>query len=296
MGMSAPGEIHRLQAIARPTVRLVTNVAAAHLEGTGSLDGVARCKQELFDGARAGDVLLVNQDDPRVAEMPYPKLEGLRLLRYGQSNGCDISLRTAVVDPSSLDTLVQIETPRGAFTARLSAPGQHIALDALAAAAVGHALGLGNDGIAAGLNAWKPIGMRMRVEHLPGGITVLNDAYNANPASVCAALKTLAALPGRRIALLGDMLELGADEARAHREICTLAGALALDLVGLAGPRMLAASSAASGAGEVVTAVDAVALGRALSGRLRPGDTLLVKGSRDARMERVLQVLSEPSV
>ena len=139
--------------------------------------------------------------------------------------------------------------------------------------------------------------MRMRVERLPGGVIVLNDAYNANPDSVRAALETLASLPGRRIALLGDMLELGSAEARAHEEIATLAGTLGLDLVGLAGPRMAAAAPFVAmgkpgpGAGEVVVAEDAEALGQALSGRLAEGDVVLLKGSRGAGMERVLQSL-----
>lgn len=292
LGMSGPGEIQRLQEICRPTVRLITNVAAAHLEGTGSLEGVARCKQELFDGTRAGDTVLINDDDPRVSAMPLPDVPDLRVLRYGRSQGCDVSLQAMRVDPVSLTTLVQLQTPRGTVAARLAAPGEHIALDALAAAAVGHALGLEPEGIAAGLGDWAPVGMRMRVDRLPGGITVLNDAYNANPASARAALETLAVLPGRRIALLGDMLELGTAEAAAHTEVCALAGALGLDLVGLAGPRMSAAAAAVQGAGEVVVAVDAEALGRALAGRLASGDVVLVKGSRGARMERVLQSLS----
>ncbi len=291
LGMSAPGEIHRLQEISRPTVRVITNVAAAHLEGVGDLDGVARCKQELFDGARSGDQILVNLDDPRVAQMSLPEGLELRVLRYGESHGCDVSLTAWRVEPRTLSTLVQIQTPRGTVAARLVAPGEHIALDALAAAAVGVALGLEPEAIAAGLRAWEPVGMRMRVDTLPGGVTVLNDAYNANPASARAALQTLAALPGRRIALLGDMLELGSAEAEAHREVCTLAGQLGLDLVGLAGPRMGAAADAVVGAGEVLVAGDAAGLAESLRGRLLPGDVVLVKGSRGARMERVLQQL-----
>ncbi len=292
LGMSAPGEIQRLQEICQPTLRIITNVAAAHLEGTGSLAGVARCKQELFDGARPGDVVLINDDDPRVSAMPLPVVPDLRVIRYGRSQACDVSLLTARVDPATLATLAQLRTPRGTLFARLAAPGQHIALDALAAAAVGHALGLDPEQIAAGLGLWAPVGMRMRVDRIPGGPIVLNDAYNANPASARAALRTLAELPGRRVALLGDMLELGEAEVAAHREIARLAGALGLELVGLAGPRMSAVRDACVGAGELVVSPDAQTLGQALVGRLGPGDVVLIKGSRGARMERVLQAFA----
>jgi UDP-N-acetylmuramoyl-tripeptide--D-alanyl-D-alanine ligase len=236
--------------------------------------------------------VLVNDDDPRVRAMSLPDVSGLQVLRYGRSQHCDVQLLTAHVDASSLTTLTDVKTPRGTARARLAAPGEHIALDALAAAAVGHALGLGPDDIAAGLDTWAPVGMRMRVDRLASGVVVLNDAYNANPASVRAALETLAGLPGRRIALLGDMLELGDAEAEAHREIAALAASLELDLVGLAGPRMGAAADADSAATELVVAEDATALGLALAGLLQPGDVVLIKGSRGTRMERVLQALS----
>ncbi len=284
MGMSAPGEIALLQDICQPDLRLITNVSAAHLEGTGSLQGVASCKQELFDGAREGDVLLVNQDDPLVRAMPLP--EGVRVVRYGSETGCDLRLRLAQVDAESLDTRVQLELPDGdTLVARIPSPGHHLALDALAAAAVGWALRVPKEAIAEGLSRYRPVGMRMRVEQR-AGLTVLNDAYNANPASMKAALDTLAGLTGRRrVALLGDMLELGATEAEAHREIAEYAASLGLDLLGLCGPRMGAQRPDASG---LVRAEDSQALGAAVAGLLRPGDVVLVKGSRGARMERVL--------
>ncbi len=288
MGMSGPGEIALLQEIAAPDVRLITLVSAAHLEGVGSLEGVAACKQELFDGARPGDTALVNADDPRVAAMPLPA--GVRVLRYGSSRGCDVRLRRVEVDPVTLSTLAVIGTDVGELEARVSAPGRHLALAACAAAAVGRALGVSPGDIAAGIAGYRPVGMRMRVERRAGGITVLNDAYNANPASTAAALETLAGLVGgRKIALLGDMLELGAAEASAHAEAAALAGRLGVDLLGLVGPRY--APHPAAGAGEVLRAPDADALRAALAGRLRPGDVVLLKGSRGVRMERVLQDL-----
>jgi len=285
MGMSAPGEIAELQAIGRPTHRLITNVSAAHLEGTGSLRVVAACKQELFDGARHGDTLLVNDDDHRVRSMPVPP--GTRVLRYGSEQGVDVRLIHAELDLNRLHTLVQLEIHGQSLTARVPSPGRHLALDACAAAAVGWVLGVDTDSIAAGLGRYRPVGMRMRVEQR-GGITVLNDAYNANPASMKAALETLAAIRGRRrIALLGDMLELGADEDEAHREIVELAVSLDLDLIGLAGPRMTRCVPPGA-----LIAADSTELAQLLIGELRDGDVVLVKGSRGARMERALDGLS----
>jgi UDP-N-acetylmuramoyl-tripeptide--D-alanyl-D-alanine ligase len=289
MGMSGAGEIALLQGLAAPSVRLITNVSAAHLEGTGTLAGIAACKQELFDGARPGDVLLVNVDDPLIAAMPLPS--GTTVLRYGSEIGCDVVLKESIVDGSELSTRVVLQTPTGVVEATVSAPGHHIALDALAAAAIGVALGVGPAAIATGLQRYRAVGMRMRVERY-GGVTVLNDAYNANPASVAAALKTLADAVGRRrVALLGDMLELGEAEVEAHRAVVRLASDLGIDLLGLAGPRMAAAAEVATV--PTVVAEDADALREALAGALVPGDVVLVKGSRGARMERVLQGLGD---
>jgi UDP-N-acetylmuramoyl-tripeptide--D-alanyl-D-alanine ligase len=284
MGMSAPGEIALLQDICQPDLRVITNVSAAHLEGTGSLEGVAACKQELFDGAREGDVLLVNQDDPLIRRMPLP--EGVRVIRYGSEIGCDLRLRLARVDADHLATHVQLDFPGGhTVTAQIPSPGHHLALDALAAAAVGWALRIPEADIAEGLARYQPVGMRMRVEQR-GGLTLLNDAYNANPASMKAALDTLAGLTGRRrVALLGDMLELGEGELEAHREIAEHAASLGLELLGLCGPRMGAQRPEQPG---LVVAEDSVALGQAVAGLLQPGDVVLLKGSRGARMERVL--------
>ncbi len=293
LGMSAPGEIALLQSIARPDLRLITNVAAAHLEGTGDLDGVARCKRELFDGTRPGDTVLVNADDERVAAMPIPPAR--RVIRYGASRGCDIRLIRAAIDPGRLTTRVQIDTGVGPLQVELAAPGLHLARDAAAAVAVARALEVAPEAIAEGLARWRPVGMRMRVERyrLPGGggIAVLNDAYNANPLSTAEALRTLAAVAGtRRIALLGDMLELGEGEAEAHAAILELAAGLGLDRLGLAGPRYAAA--ARGWTGEALVAGDAEALRERIVEQLRPGDVLLVKGSRGLRMERTLRGLT----
>ncbi len=294
MGMDRLGQIDRLQRISRPEVRLITNVGPAHLEGVGSIEGVATAKGELFLGARPGDTCCVNIDDPRIAALPIP--EGVRVLRYGRAKGADVRLTDAVVDAATLSTRYRVELAHGgAVLGTLSSPGLHLALDATAAIAAGVALRLPVEGMAARLARYEPVGMRQRIEAGPGGIRVINDAYNANPISTAAALETLSVVSGaRRVALLGDMLELGSSEASAHREMVELAARLKLDLVGLAGPRYAAAAEAAglSHHPAFLLAPDAPALGRALQRRLHAGDLVLLKGSRGTAMERVLPALA----
>lgn len=287
LGMNHPGEIALLQEIAKPDVRLITNVGAAHVEGCGSLEGVARAKQELFDGARPGDVICLNADDPLIAAMPLPA--GVRVVRYGTAADCVVRLTDVAVDGEHLQTRLRIETPDGVVRATLAVPGAHLARNALAAVAVGWALRVPTERMGAAIARFRPEGMRNRVERI-GGVIVLDDAYNANPVSVGAALRTLASLGGagaghRRIAVLGDMLELGAAEQAAHAEVLHLASTLGVDRTLVTGPRMNAAAAATPG---VEGYADVDALCAALAPDLQSGDVVLVKGSRGARMERVL--------
>lgn len=281
MGMNHPGEIALLQDVAAPDVRLITNVGAAHVEGCGSVEGVAAAKQELFDGARPGDIVCVNDDDPYVRAMPVP--EGARVVRYGRGEGCAVRLTDVVVDGERLETRVRIETPDGPVVARIAVPGEHLAINATAAVAVGWALHVPVDTMGPALGHFRPVGMRNRVERI-GDTLAIDDAYNANPVSMKAAIATLAALPAPRIAVLGDMLELGDAEADAHREVLRFALAHA-DRVLVTGPRM-AAAAAHHPAVRVFADVDALA--DALLADLPAGATVLVKGSRGARMERAI--------
>lgn len=286
LGMSALGEIRRLQEISRPTVRLVTNVGPAHLENLGTLENVALAKGELFDGALPGDVLCVNADDPRVFGHPRPA--GCREVFYGSSQGCDVRLLAASVDGGRQETAFTVSVGGVRVDGRIPAPGLHVARNAVAALAVAWGLGLDPVRAARHLERYAPVGMRMRLETLPGGIRVLNDAYNANPASVRAALDTLAGLEGRRrVALLGDMLELGPTEVDLHQEVLEDALSHGFDLVGVCGPRMTAAAARLA-VPHLLVFQDATALGNGVAALLRDGDLVLVKGSRGMAMERVL--------
>ncbi len=288
LGMNAPGEIALLQEICQPDVRMITNVAPAHLEGLGSIEGVARAKGELFAGARPGDIVCLAVDDPRVAALPLP--EGVRVLRYGRSQGCDLRLIRAGLDASGEQVVVRFQLDaRGAhIEGFIPAPGLYMADNACAAVAVAMALGKDPARAAAALADYAPVGARMALEGLPGGLRILNDAYNANPASMAAALETLVALPAlRRVALLGDMLELGREEIPLHRELLERALGMGLDLVGVCGPRMQAAAATLPARDVLLVARDADALAGLLATQLRSGDLVLLKGSRGMAMERI---------
>lgn len=292
MGMNHRGEIDVLQRISRPEVRIITNVGAAHLEGLGTIEGVAAAKGELFDGARPGDVCCINMDDPFIREMPLP--EGVVRLEYGSDPGLPICLTDAQVDTESLSTLFRIETPHGVVRGRIPSPGLHLAFNALAAVAVGIALRVPIDGMAERLNRYEAVGMRQRLEKGPAGCRVINDAYNANPLSMRAALKTVASLKaGRRIALLGDMLEMGDTAAEAHIETAQLALDLGIEIVGIAGPCFSAiANQLDKGQSTLLFAQDAESLAEQLSNTLRSDDLVLLKGSRGMAMERILRHLA----
>ncbi|HCH62488.1 MAG TPA: hypothetical protein DFR83_06780 [Deltaproteobacteria bacterium] len=298
MGMNAFGEIALLQDISKPTVRLITNVGAAHLEGVGSLDGVARAKGELFDGARPGDICCVNIDDPRIRDRPLPK--GVRVVTYGRSPEAQVRLLSARVDGSTLATRFEIATATATVRGILESPGLHLAHNATAAMAVAVALELDPVQAAERVASYQPVGMRQRLQSGPGSIQVINDAYNANPLSTRVSVETLAAVAGRRrVALLGDMLELGPNEDSLHEEAIAHVLTQGLDLVGTAGPRFARArdrlaSAGHAGASAVLSAPDAPALAALISARLAPGDLVLLKGSRGVAMESVLEHIAVP--
>ncbi len=286
MGTSAPGEIRFLAELARPTVRLVVNVGPAHLEELGGLDGVAREKGALYATARPGDAAVVNADDARLAVMSLPR--GVRRWTYGRARGADVRVVGSRLDPAALATDVALEVGGARHEVRIPSPGHHLAHNAAGAVACAVAVGVPVERAVEALAGYGPVGMRLRCEPLPGGGTALNDAYNANPQSMEASLRVLADLPGRRAAVLGDMLELGADEAHWHRRTVAFADGLGLDLLVLVGPRMAAARDAARHT-EVWAAEDGMSLADRLRDWLDAEARVLFKGSRGARVERILQ-------
>src|SRR5262245_16714288 len=292
IGTNQPGEIASLAGLAAPTLAVVTTVAAVHTEFLGSLDGVREEKAALVRALPREGVAVLNADDARVAGMARDT--AARVVTYGRAAGAMIRAAGDVVEDAG-GLAFTLEASGASRPLRLAFAGRHNVSNALAAAATGVALGLPLDDVARGLEAVRPAKGRC-VFRRAGDVLVLDDTYNANPASVTAALETAAAHRGGRrlIVVLGDMLELGATADEAHREVGRhVAESGATELVGL-GPRMRLAVEGARAAGlaeahHKATFEDAVAH---LLKRVAPGDLVLVKGSRGMRMERVADALT----
>jgi UDP-N-acetylmuramoyl-tripeptide--D-alanyl-D-alanine ligase len=300
IGTNQPGEIAALAAIAQPTVGVVTTVAAVHTEFLGSIAGVYQEKAALPRAVGPEGWVALNADDPRVAGMA--RETRAHVVTYGRAPGARVRAVGEVLAPSipevgdGLAFTLEVDGERRAVRLRLS--GRHNVGNALAAAAVGVALGLDLDDIARGLGEAEAVAGRC-VWRRAGQVLILDDTYNANPVSMQAALETAAArraaepAPRRLVAVLGDMLELGPTAEEAHRELGRAAAAAGADEVVGVGRWALLAVEAARAAGvpdaqHVTTFEDTVAH---LLKRLAPGDVVLVKGSRGMRMERVVDAL-----
>ncbi len=291
MGMNRPGEIARLTEIARPDYGVVTNVGPAHLGGVGgTLAGVAAAKGELFAGLAPDAGIAVNTDDEWVRRMaaPFPG----RKVTFGHAGEVQAhNVADFGADGVAFDLAI---AGRGAKV-RLPLSGRHNVANALAAAAVGHLLGLQLEDIARGLQRTIPASMRMEVRRLGNGVILINDAYNANPSSVEAALLALRRFAGRPVAVLGEMWELGDESRRAHRVIGERAGALGVQELFVLGDHAEDVAAGARAAGMPAEAIHMCGshqeVAAAVGNRWQPGDTLLVKGSHGMRMDEVVRLL-----
>ena len=296
LGTNQPGEIRRLTAIAKPDVALITSVAAAHLSGLQTVAGVAREKGAIFRGLNPSATAVVNLDDSRVVSQSRG-FQG-RVVTYGK-NGHVRGENPQMMAGGRLRFNLRVGRAREVVQLRLC--GAHNMWNAVGAAAMAYAFGADVGAIRQGLEAVQPVPMRMQVERW-AGVRIINDVYNANPASVEAALATLRAIPGRgrRIAVLGDMLEMGPDEAACHHEIGVLAAGCNLDVLYLMG-RFAQDTKGGALRGGMARAAVRVArshrnLGSVLRNELRKGDWVLVKGSRGAAMEKVLVAMRDEGV
>lgn len=300
IGMNHPGEIAPLAALARPDLAMVTIVAAAHLEAfADGLDGIAREKGAIFSGLVPGGIALLNADLPTAPILSAAAAHAGRVIRFGA--GPDVDARLADLSVAGDETCFTAWIDGAAVAARLATPGRHFAMNALAVLAAAHALGLDPARAAAGLAAWTPPGGRGTRERVVldpatgGGFDLIDDAYNANPTSMAAALEVLAtarpAPGGRRVAILGDMLELGETEAALHAGLADHPAMAALDVVHCAGPRMAHLWKALPQARRGLRADTATALGADLAALVHPGDVVLVKGSLGARLGPLVAAL-----
>ncbi|GAB2869681.1 UDP-N-acetylmuramoyl-tripeptide--D-alanyl-D-alanine ligase [Streptomyces mayteni] len=297
MGARGVGRIRGLTSLAPPRIAVVTNVGTAHLGEFGGRDRIAEAKGELVEALPAEGLAVLNADDPLVRAMAGRT--GARVIFYGQAPGAD--LRAEDVELDAGRPRFTLRTPEGSAPVRLRLLGRHHVANALAAACVAREAGLGVERTAVLLSAATARShWRMETHDRPDGVTVINDAYNANPDAMRASLTTLAAIgreAGRRtFAVLGAMGELGDDSRAAHEAVGALAGELGIDhVVTVGGPDAAWISAAAGAAGvHAVHIHDQTAALATLDSMLRGGDVVLVKASRGARLQKLAAALLQP--
>ncbi len=288
MGMSAFGEIASMVDCAKPTIAVITTIGTSHIEFLGSREGICRAKMEILDGLAArGGIAVLNGDEPLLWEK-RDSIYG-RKIWFGIHNP-DCEIRASDITGTSDGLQLTLHLPDADFPVMLYIPGEHNAVNALAAAAVGWLLGIDADGIAAGLAAFAPEGRRQKL-YEQNGFTIYEDCYNASPDSMKAALKVLGGQSGRRFAVLGSMLELGNYAAQGHYEAGYAAAGNA-DAVYCYGSHAADIARGAQQAG--ITAIHIFdsheAMAQALRADAQKGDALLFKGSRGMRMENVLKL------
>jgi UDP-N-acetylmuramoyl-tripeptide--D-alanyl-D-alanine ligase len=297
MGANHPEEIGYLTDIARPQAALITNAGRAHLEGFGSVEGVARAKGEIARGLPPDGTLVVPGDAPWIG-LWRDLAQGRRILTFGLDPACgahtDPNDVTTAWDEAGFTTRFAAELAGRRHDLSLTLAGLHNVRNALAAAALATAVGVAPEAIAAGLATIKPVAGRLEPRRA-GGLRIIDDTYNANPDSVQAAIEVLVAVPGRPILVLGDLGELGPEAARLHREVgeaARAAGVAALYAVGDLCRETVAGFAAGSGPrGAARHFDDQATLIAALRGELIAADIVLVKGSRRAAMDRVVAAL-----
>ena len=291
MGMSEPGNLATLSRAFQPAVAAILLVAAAHLQYFASVEAIADAKAEILEGLEPGGTFVANADDPRVAAIAA-RHRG-RVVRFGRGAGADVTARDVASEGAG--SRFVLATPEGEAPVRLPLPGSHQVSNFLAAAAIGYAVGVPPSECAAASETLTPAAHRGELKRHASGALLYDDAYNANPASMRAALETLAGLPARRrIAVLGDMLELGPEEERLHREVG--AAAARVDLLVGVGPRARALAEAAVAAGLSPSAVRLVGsadeAADALAGILASGDAVLFKASHSVGLDRAVDRLA----
>ncbi|WP_370892367.1 UDP-N-acetylmuramoyl-tripeptide--D-alanyl-D-alanine ligase [Janibacter sp. GXQ6167] len=297
MGARGAGHVRYLTEIAPPRIGAVLNVGHAHVGEFGSLDAVARAKSELVEALPADGVAVLNADDPRVAAMA--PLTSARVVFVGESPRAQIRAEQVRTDDRGRASF-DLVTPVGTAPVTLALVGRHHVGNALTVAAIALESGLALDQIATALAATGPVSRwRMEVSERADGVTVVNDAYNANPDSMRAALRAVAdmAVPGRRWAVLGAMLEMGEESEALHEQVGREAANLGFNevlAVGKIAAPIAAGAMAAADSTHAEVVADTDGAWDVLSDRLRPGDVVLFKSSRDAGLrwlaERVVEV------
>ena len=293
MGANRAGEVAALVALARPSIGLITNAGAEHLEGFGTLEGVARAEGEMVAGLTPAATAVINADDEFVSL--WRGSTPARVVTFGVRQRADFTATDvrASVGAHGFRTHFRLSAPQGSAAIELSLGGAHNVANALAAAAAAAAAGATLEHIAAGLAAVRAVPGRLQFKQSASGAWLIDDSYNANPSSMRAAIEVLATLSGRKWLVLGDMGELGAFAADAHTDIGEFARAQGIERLYATGPLMQrAVESFGAGARWYGAAAElTAALHEALRGA-GPEVRLLVKGSRSNRLERVVEALT----
>jgi UDP-N-acetylmuramoyl-tripeptide--D-alanyl-D-alanine ligase len=285
MGMNHAGEIRYLAELANPDIALVTNAGRAHIEFLGSEEAIARAKGELFESLRPGATAIFNADD-RFAPLWRELTKGRLCLEFSLEHPAAV---TATYKLRELESDIVLRHSSREASVRLSAPGVHNVRNALAAAAAAAALGIPLSVIAEGLERFSGIKGRLQRKRGRNGAMLIDDTYNANPESVRAAITVLAQAPGRKVFVFGDMGELGHDAPRLHAEIGALAKEAQLDRMLALGENSAQAAKAFGTNARHFTRIEDLL--RDLENTLAPDATVLVKGSRFMKMERVVNAL-----
>jgi len=293
MGANHPGEIFWLSEITRPTVAVITQCAPAHLEGFGTIAGVARAKAEIFSGLDKNGIAIINADDD-FADLWRASTKTFRSISFGLEQDADITARSITPSTTGDGTDFVLRTPAGEIEVSLKLLGRHNVMNALAASACAMGLNIDPDFIRKGLQNIKPVKGRLQKKNGLHQSTVIDDTYNANPGSLAAALNVVQPFTGRHWLALGDMGELGAGAEALHAEAGKIAKRSGIEKLFAVGPLSRAAVSA-FGAGaqhfsDVAPLIDQV------RSEIAPDVTILVKGSRTMQMERVVRGLEVNNV
>ncbi len=289
MGMSEFGEIHHLVDIARPDVAVISNVGMSHIENLGSREGILKAKMEITDFFGQDNLLIINADNDMLATVSKDK--PYKTVTFGIENAADYRAEN-IEDLGFSGVRFEAVTPKDRFDVKLSVLGLHNVYNALSAIAVGEHYDIPSKDISDALSDFQPTAMRLTVENLDG-VTLINDCYNASPDSIKASLAVLKNAKGRRIAVLGDVLELGEFAKDAHLDIGKACKGNC-DLVIAAGNNARYIKEAAENCGveaEYYETTEAAA--EAVSERMTDGDTILVKASRGMHFEKICKEIEE---
>jgi UDP-N-acetylmuramoyl-tripeptide--D-alanyl-D-alanine ligase len=298
LGMNHAGEIAPLTRLVRPHVAVITTVEPAHLEFFPSVEAIADAKAEIFLGVERGGAAVLNRDNPRYERLAAAarKAAIARIVPFGEDPRSEARLLSCRLEAEA--SAVEAEILGARVSYRIPLPGRHIVQNSLAVLAAAALLGMDAQVAAsalAGLPPMKGRGARLTIETAQGPLALIDESYNASPAAMRAAIAVLGRIPagkgGRRIAVLGDMRELGVDADRLHAELATALAAAGVDLLFCCGPHMRALAEAAAGRLPVQHAADSAALTPVVARAVRAGDVVLVKGSLGSRMAPIVDAI-----